>query len=638
MNGRINTESSAGTRKKKSPAQVALTLAALGVVFGDIGTSPLYALRECFSGGHGLPVTPENSIGAVSLIIWFLIVIVSIKYVVFVMRADNKGEGGILSLMALVHRIGPEKVRNLALLPVLGILGAALLFSDGVITPAISVLSAIEGVSVAAPVLSHLVIPISLAVLTVLFLIQFFGTSKIGALFGPVVLLWFIAIGLLGCIAIFGSPKILHSFNPLHAIFLVKTLGLKSLLLLGAAFLAVTGAEVLYADMGHFGKFPIKAAWFYIVFPALMLNYLGQGAMLLQSGKLPGNLFYSLSPSWFLVPLIIIATLATVIASQAVISGAFSLARQSVQLGFWPRIKVVHTSESNIGQVYLPFINLALYVVTFLLIVGFKESGNLASAYGIAVSATMLITSLLIICIARSLWKVPLYVLVPVATLFVLFDASLFAANLTKFLSGGWIVVAIAASVTVLMTTWVAGRKLLQNSILSESVRLEDFVTDISSRDDVIRTPKTAVFLSGNAVCVPRSLLHNFKHNGTIHSVNLIVCVQTAEVPLVGTDDKYSVADFGNGIYKVVLRYGYMESPDIPRDITTVPLPLPVLKDPSQFSYFLGKETLVMTRKGAMALWRKQIFMFLARNSLPASAFFKLPPNRVVELGVQVEF
>jgi KUP system potassium uptake protein len=621
----------------KTPAQAALTLAALGVVFGDIGTSPLYALRECFAGIHGLPVTEQNALGAVSLILWFLIVIVSIKYVLFVMRADNKGEGGILSLMALVHRIGPGKIRNVSLLPLLGILGAALLFSDGVITPAISVLSAIEGVSVAAPALGHLIIPISLAVLTCLFLIQFHGTTRIGALFGPIVLMWFIAIGILGICAIAACPKILYAVNPLYAVCLIKILGLKSLLLLGAAFLAVTGTEVLYADMGHFGKSPIRLAWFSIVFPALVLNYLGQGAKLLQYGTLPDNLFYSLSPHWFLVPLIIIATFATVIASQAVISGAFSLARQAVQLGFWPRINVVHTSASNIGQVYLPFINISLYIVTFLLILGFKESGNLASAYGIAVSATMLITSLLIILIAKSLWNLSNLVILPIGSAILILDASLFIANMSKFASGGWIVVVMAASVAILMTTWISGRRLLQKSILSESILLEDFVKNISSAH-VIRSPKTAVFLSGNAVCVPRALLHNFKHTGTIHAANLIVCVQTDEIPHVKPEEKFSVHDFGQGIYKVILRYGYMESPNIPKDIAEIPLPILELKDPMQFSYYLGKESLVLTKKGKMSFWRKQLFLLMTKNARSASAFFNLPPNRVVELGVQVEF
>jgi KUP system potassium uptake protein len=614
-----------------------IPLAALGVVFGDIGTSPLYALRECFAGVHGLPVTPATVLGSVSLVIWFLIIIVALKYVIFVLQADNKGEGGILSLMALVRRMGPEKVRQWAILPLLGILGAALLFSDGVITPAISVLSAIEGVSEAAPVLSHLVIPISLAVLTILFFIQSHGTTKIGALFGPILLLWFVAIGLLGLGSLVACPKILYAFNPMYAVDLFKMLGFKSLLLLGAAFLAVTGAEVLYADMGHFGKSSIRLAWFAVVLPALALNYLGQGAKLLSLGYLPTNLFYSLAPTRFLVPLIIISTLATVIASQAVISGAFSLFRQSVQLGFWPRIKVTHTSESNIGQVYLPFVNIALYVVTFLLILGFKKSGNLASAYGVAVSATMLITSLLIVVIARSLWKAPLFLVLPVGALVLALDAVLFCANLSKFASGGWIVVVMASIITLLMTTWIAGRKLLHQSVIAAAVRLEDFAREMSSAS-VIRTPKVAVFLSSNAACVPRSLLHNFKHNGTLHATNLITCVQTEEVPYVKPEDRCALTECGQGLYAVTLRYGYMESPDVPEAIAQISSPLLPRKDPLQFSYYLGKESLVLKQSKDMASWRKELFLLMSRNALDASAFFNLPPNRVVELGAQVEF
>jgi KUP system potassium uptake protein len=624
------------SRKKTGGA--ALTLAAIGVVFGDIGTSPLYAFRECFSGQHGLPVTAPNVLGTASLIIWFLIIIVAVKYVVFVMRADNRGEGGILSLVALFHRIGPEKIRTMVLLPLFGIAGAALLFSDGVLTPAVSVLSAIEGVTVAAPVLHYLIVPLSLVVLTGLFLVQFRGTAKIGALFSPIVLVWFIAIALLGINAIAGSPGVLRAFNPWYALLLLKLLGVKSFVLLGAAFLAVTGAEVLYADMGHFGKSPIRKAWFVIVFPSLTLNYLGQAAKLLQAGRVPDNLFYSLSPDWFLIPLIIIATLATVIASQAVISGAFSLARQAVQLGFWPRIRVVHTSASNIGQVYLPFVNMMLYVVTFLLIAGFRESGNLASAYGIAVSATMLITSVLIILLARTLWNVTWFVIVPVGIIFLAIDCSLFIANLSKFAAGGWIVVVMAAAVGLLMSTWVAGRKLLRGSLLSDSVPFETFVGSLSSETGLLRPPKTAVFLSGNAQSVPRSLLHNFRHTGTLHATNVIVCVQTEEVPHVAHHEKVTTTDFGQGMFRVVLRYGYMESPDIPAEMARMPALVPALGNPRAISYYLGKESLIATKSKTMPFWRKQLFLAMARNALSASAFYNLPPNSVVELGVQIEF
>jgi KUP system potassium uptake protein len=617
-----------------TPLKASLALAALGVVFGDIGTSPLYALRECFTEVNGLGVTRNNVLGSVSLIIWFLIVIVSIKYVLFVMRADNKGEGGIMALMALVHRIGSKKI-NLSVLTFIGILGAALLFGNGVITPAVSVLSAIEGVTVAAPLLSHLVIPIALMVLTGLFLIQHHGTAKIGMVFGPVMLLWFTAIGLLGIRSLFSCPEILNAFNPLYAVGIVKTLGIKSLMLISAAFLALTGAEVLYADMGHFGKSPIRTAWFCLVFPALVLNYLGQGAQLLIQGKLPGNLFYSLTPPSLLIPMIVLATLATIIASQAVISGAFSLFRQSVQLGFWPRIQILHTSKSNIGQVYIPFVNFLLCVVTFLLIAGFKKSGNMASAYGITVAATMLITTLMIILIARSLWKVPLLLLIPVSAVFLFIDIALFIANLSKFAAGGWIIVAISVSLIMLMTTWIAGRKILQKNVRAELILLEDFVKLIKS-EDIVRTTRTAVFLSGNATYTPRALLHNFKHNGVMHSVNLVVSVLTEEIPYVNMADRCTVRDMGYNIYAITFRYGFMESPDIPAAIATLQLPVKI--DLAQCSYFLGKESLLLKKKGSMSFWRKQLFIIMSKNSLGASTYFNLPPNSVVELGVQVEF
>lgn len=624
------------SNKKFSETKAALTLAALGVVFGDIGTSPLYALRECFAGTNSIPISEPNVLGAVSLIFWFLVLIVCAKYVVFVMRADNKGEGGILALMALVHRIGPEKIRNLAIIPFLGILGAALLFSDGVITPAISVLSAIEGLNVATPLFAPFVIPLSLVVLALLFVFQSRGTSKIGAMFGPVVCIWFITIGITGILSIIRFPAVLQAVNPLFAVQLLSTTGWKGFSLLGTAFLAVTGAEVLYADMGHFGKSPIRNAWFIIVFPALMLNYMGQGAMLLQTGGNPENLFYQLSPGWFLYPLVVISTSATVIASQAVISGAFSLARQAVQLGFWPRTRVVHTSKSNIGQVYLPFINLALFVVTLLLIVGFKRSGNLASAYGIAVSATMLITTILLLLIARILWRVPRFVILPIGLFFCILDVSLFAANLSKFLSGGWIVVFFAAAIWILMTTWVAGRRILQKQVLAESIPVEQFVREVAAQN-LPRIQKTGVFLSGNTICVPRTLLHNYKHNGILHAQTIIVSVQTEETPCVPPDERFSATDFGQGMYKIVLRYGFMESPDVPAALIAAAIP-DIPRDVNQLSFFLGKESLVPAGSKTMPLWRKQIFLYLTRNALSASAFFGLPSNRVVELGVQIRF
>jgi len=621
---------------QKKTGNSVLVFTALGIVFGDIGTSPLYALRECFVAGRGIPLTPEHILGSVSLIFWFLVIIVSVKYVVFVMRADNKGEGGILALMALVNRIGPTRVKNLPLISLLGIIGAALLFSDGAITPAISVLSAIEGLNVATPFFSPFVIPLSIAILVGLFVLQSHGSSKIGTLFGPVMVVWFLIIGFLGAWTIARCPAILHALNPVHAIALLSSVGFKSFGLLGAAFLAVTGAEMLYADMGHFGRVPIREAWFFIVFPALILNYLGQGASLLLKGN-PDNLFYQLTPSWFLYPMVMISTLASVIASQAVISGAFSLARQSVQLGFWPRIKIIHTSINLIGQVYIPIVNTALFIVVMLLILGFKESGNLGTAYGIAVSATMFITTAMVLLLARRLWRAPLLVTIPVGLFFLLFDLTLFAANLSKVFSGGWIVIFIAIAVCILMTTWIKGRKILQKQATAAAISLETFAKELETQPNVTRTPLTGVFLSGNTDMVPRALLHNYKHNGILHAQTLIVTVETGEMPHVPPSDRVSLVQIGQGIYKITFRYGFMESPDIPTLLADVHIP-GSSDDVRQFSYFLGKESLVSVRSGNMAAWRKQIFMFLSKNSLDASSFFNLPPNRVVELGAQMEF
>ncbi|MBN1982551.1 MAG: potassium transporter Kup [Chitinivibrionales bacterium] len=615
--------------------KTALTLAALGVVFGDIGTSPLYSLRECFSGIHAIALSQENVLGAVSLIFWFLVIIVSVKYITFVMRSDNKGEGGILALMALVHQFGPQRVRNLTIISLLGILGAALLFSDGIITPAISVLSAVEGLQVATTRLKPLIVPISLIILALLFIFQSRGTGKIGSFFGPILLLWFVTIGILGFFSLVRCPKILYAVNPLHAIGLLMTLGWRSFFLLSTTFLSVTGAEILYADMGHFGRFPIRNAWFFIVFPSLILCYFGQGACLLQLHTVPVNAFFQMAPTWFVYPLVIIATTATVIASQAVISGAFSLARQAVQFGYWPRLRVVHTSTSHIGQVYIPFINYALFSAILVLIMTFKGSGNLASVYGIANSVTMFITTILVLLLARSLWRVPRTLVIIVGALFLFIDLALVVANCFKLFAGGWIVVLMAAAVCIFMTTWISGRRILQQRVHDDSLPLNQFITDISDHETV-RIEKTAVFLSSNAQYVPRALLHNFKHNGVIARQTLIVSVENEETPFVSSLDRCTATRCGQGIYTVVIKYGFMESPDIPAVLSRMKIPGLVLNT-SQLSYFLGKETLVISQKPSMHLWRKQLFHFMTRNSLGASTFFQLPPNQVIELGVQIE-
>jgi len=614
-----------------------LSLAALGVVYGDLGTSPLYALRECFAGQHGITATPGNVIGATSLIIWFLMILVSLKYVVFVMHADNKGEGGVLALMALVHRLGPARFRSLAVISMLGIIGASLLFSDGVITPSISVLSAVEGLSVITPAFEPFIIPISLVILAGLFALQSRGTAKIGALFGPILLVWFVMIAVLGTAAIVEYPAILKSLNPVYAVKMLSTLGWKSFALLATAFLAITGVEVLYADMGHFGKSPIRAVWFTLVFPALILNYMGQGAHLLQSPDLTANLFYQLAPSWFLVPAIVIATIATIIASQAVITGMFSVAKQAVQLGFWPRIKIKYTSLEHAGQVYVPFVNIVLFVSTVLLVLYFRHSGNFASAYGIAVSTTMLITTALIFLIARSLWpKIPAFLLMSLFTAFLLLHILLFAANMTKLLSGGWIVVLISIVMVVLMTSWLKGRALLGRKIESESLPFNTFVADILAQQPP-RVRGTAIFLAGSAQSTPRALLHNYKHNQALHERIIVLTVHNEEIPIVAAENRFSLTELGSGIYRVYCTFGFMETPDLPSVLRTITIDGRTI-DPMQVSYFLGKELLVISNTVAMRSWRKRIFAFLSRNATGASSFFKLPPNRVVEFGSQIEF
>jgi len=617
-------------------------LAALGVVFGDIGTSPLYALRECFVGSHKLDLSSANVLGSVSLLFWLLVLIVCVKYVVLVLRADNRGEGGIIALQALVVRLGPQRLRNGVILATIGAFGAALLFSDGVITPAISVLSAVEGVMVTAPDLHVLIIPLTLLVLTALFMIQSKGTTHLGLLFGPVMLVWFGVCAVLGLGAILRHPAILQALNPAHAVYMLTSNGWLGFALMGTVFLALTGAEVLYADIGHFGKQPIRRTWFALVFPALFLNYMGQGAYLLQyiaqghAKTAPENLFYLLAPTWFVPLLVALATAATVIASQAVISGTFSLARQAVQLGFWPRLRIVHTSASTIGQVYVPFINFALFVFTVGAILYFKDSTSMAAAYGITVSATMLITTGLMLLIAPALWPaIPRPVLFFAGACFMLLDLALFSANLAKLMSGGLIVVVLAAFIVLLMSTWVSGRAFLRKTVESQSFPLVDFVQDVGQVQPV-RVPGTAVFLTGSTVAVPRALLHNYRHNKILHVRTLIVAVLTEEIPTVPEKERAEVTPLGQGITRVTLRFGFMESPAVPETLARLDLPEGPF-DPTRASYFLGKESLVLSRHSRRSYWRRRLFTLLARNAQSAAAFFSLPPNRVVELGVQVE-
>ena len=615
----------------------ALTLAAIGVVFGDIGTSPLYALRECFAPEHGLPVNEANIIGVASLLIWVITLIVGIKYLVIVLRADNKGDGGILALVSLVGRNLPStSKRRAGTIAVLGIIGAALLYSDGMITPSISVLSAVEGLKSVAPSLDPFVVPLALVILIILYSVQAHGTEKVGGLFGPVISVWFATIGILGVIAIVGKPAILAAINPLNAITFVLREGPIAFRVLGSVFLGVTGAEVLYADLGHFGRSPIRRAWFGLVYPALMLNYLGQGSILLGDTSTVGNLFFRLVPQWGLIPLIVIATAASIIASQAVISGAFSLARQSVQLGYWPRIQVRHTSDETVGQVYVPFIKWFLLFGTVALVLGFRASGNLANAYGIAVSADMVITSSLMIYVSLRIWKKGSWYLLPLLLLFLAIEGSFLFSNLGKIASGGWIVVALAVSIFFLMKTWVDGRKLFSQKMQKFRISPALFAESINLNPP-LRVAGTAVFLSADPNGVPKALLHNIRHNRVLHSRTILLSVLTPDTPRVDEEERYAVEELEAGIWKVVLNFGFSETPDVQRCLRAIDIP-GFSPDAMDTTYFVGRESIVRgKRSGAIAPLRTRVFQMMFMNAQNATDFFRLPADRIIELGARTE-
>ena len=608
-----------------------LALGALGIVYGDIGTSPLYAFRECFAGTHGLPANPANILGILSLIFWALLLIISVKYLMFLMRADNKGEGGILALMALIlHE--KQHGRWTAVLSVLGIIGAALLLGDGIITPSISVLSAVEGLNVATKIFQPYIVYISLVTLAGLFIFQHKGTSRIGVVFGPVLLVWFIVIGVLGFMAIINNPQVISALNPVYALKIFTDNRFQGFAVLGTVFLAITGGEVLYADMGHFGKSPIRTGWFTIVLPALLLNYFGQGAFLLDHPGLSENLFYRLAPPFLLYPLVVLATIATVIASQAVISGAFSLARQAIQLGFFPRLSIIHTSSMTIGQVYLPAINLALFIGTAILIIGFKNSGNLAGAYGVAVSGTMLITTVLAAFIAKKLWSVQVR---PLIGLFILADIMFFSSCLLKIGAGGWIPVLVGGLVYFLMTIWKRNREILKGKMNSQSFSVALFLKDLELSQP-LRVAGTAVFLSGNPVGIPKTLLHNFKHNKVLHTSTVLLSVTTEDVPFVSEDQRGVITELGHGLYRIIVKSGFSENPDLPEILANIKHEK-ISFDPMQTTFFLGRETLLVKDTGFLEKLPKRIFAFLSRNSYDASRFFGLSPGRVIEIGLQIE-
>jgi KUP system potassium uptake protein len=613
----------------------ALTLAALGVVFGDIGTSPLYTVKECFSEFTGILPTHDNVLGILSLITWALIIIVTLKYVVVVMRADNRGEGGVLALMALVSRQEAISERRRRLYLMIGLAGAALFYGDCLLTPAISVLSAVEGLKVATPALQPLVVPIALAVLVALFTVQKFGTGGVGRWFGPITLLWFIVLLGLGLRQIVEAPQVLSAFSPHHAVRFCLRHGFVAFLALGAVTLAVTGAEALYADMGQLGREPIRRAWLYLVLPSLLANYYGQGALLLSDDSALENPFFRLAPEWALYPMVALATMATVIASQATISGAFSMAQQAALLGLSPRVRVLHTSASEFGQIYLPAVNWLLLVGVVALVMSFKSSTNLAAAYGIAVTGTMLVTTLLVFVLAVRGWKWSLALAVPVFVGFLLVDATLFSANMLKFFDGGWVPLAIAAVIFVAMWTWLQGRLAVAAREKEESLPIESLLDSIGP-GRVHRPQGTAVYLTAFSGNAPNCLLHNLKHNEVLHEHVVLLTIEVPDEPFLAPDHRATIIHLGKGVHRVVLRYGFMEQPDVPRDLARL-ADKGVPTDPMRTSYFIGRNTFVGAARPLLPRWQQKLFLSLSRLAASAGDFFGLPANRVVELGSRIE-
>ncbi len=616
--------------------QVSLVVAALGVVFGDIGTSPLYAIREAF-GHSGVPVNVLNVLGVLSLMIWSLILVVSLKYLVFVLKASNKGEGGVLALTALISSLKSTKKFNKAPLVLLGLFGAALLFGDGVITPAVTILGAIEGLNVATTFFEPYVVPIAILILMVVFWFQYHGTATIGAIFGPVIFIWFLSLGVLGVSGIVLAPQVLESINPYYALDFILHHGRESFLVLGAVFLAVTGAEALYADMGHFGAGPIRRAWYFIAFPGLLLNYLGQGALLLVQPQAAANPFFHLVPAWGVYPMVLLATLAAVIASQALITGVFSLTQQAIHLGYLPRLKIVHTSQSTMGQIYIPSVNWLLFGLTVWVVFSFKTSSNLAAAYGIAVSLTMLITTVLACTVAWKLWNWHPVFLGVGFVLMVIVDLIFLSANLLKIHHGGWFPLALGAIVFTVMTTWKRGRTILSDFIKSKTMPLDKFIEFVHAAPPA-RVPGTAVFMTADPTGLPIALVHNVKHNKNMHERNVFLTIVMEEVPHLRKTERLEIIDLGNEFYRVLARFGFMEQPDI-NDIIVILRRMKMPLEVEDTTFFVGRETIIAAdnNKG-MAVWRERLFGWMLKNSDSAIIFYNVPRGQVIELGMQVEF
>ena len=614
----------------------ALVVGAIGVVFGDIGTSPLYTLKEAFSPHFGLVGNHDTVLGILSLVFWALMIVVTMKYVTIIMRADNEGEGGIMALMTLAQRTLARGGRSAYVVGILGIFGASLFFGDGVITPAISVLGAVEGLEVAAPGLHRFIVPITVVILVAVFVAQRFGTEKVGKVFGPITVLWFLALAAIGVHNIVEAPEVLKALNPWWGAKFFIEHGSHSVLILGVVVLAVTGGEALYADMGHFGAKPIRYAWYIMVLPCLMLNYLGQGAFVLEHPAAVKNPFYEAVPSWALYPMIVLATMAAVIASQAVITGAYSVARQAMQLGYIPRMQIKHTSHETIGQIYVPYINWVLAVAVISVVLMFRSSTALASAYGISVSATMLIDTLLLALVARALWPKWRRVVLPLCVLFFIVDVGFVIANGAKFFDGAWFPVILGLVVFTLLRTWRRGRELLHEEVRKEGIKIDSFLPGLMLAPPT-RVPGTAVFMTADQGVVPHALLHNLKHNKVLHERNVFLTVETLTVPHAPQNKRLKIDPIGDDFYRVLIRFGFMETPDVPLALMRSCDAGGIYFDPMDTTYFASRETIVAGRHRGMPVWRDKLFAFMHRNAAPATGFFRIPGNRLVELGAQVE-
>ncbi|KGM56601.1 potassium transporter Kup [Lysobacter arseniciresistens ZS79] len=613
-----------------------LVVGAIGVVFGDIGTSPLYTLKEAFSSHYDLVANHDTVLGILSLVFWALMLVVTLKYVTIIMRADNEGEGGIMALMALAQRTLPKGSRSAYGVGILGVFGAALFFGDGVITPAISVLSALEGLEVVAPELDRWVVPMTVLVLLALFATQRFGTEKVGKVFGPITGLWFVVLAVLGVANILHEPEVLYAINPWWAVNFFATHSWHGVFILGAVVLAVTGGEAIYTDMGHFGARPIRYAWYWFVLPALMLNYLGQGALVLEDPTAIRNPFYIGVPEWARMPMVVLATAATVIASQAVITGAFSVTRQAMQLGYIPRMSIKHTSRDTIGQIYIPGVNWAMAVVVILLVVSFGSSSNLATAYGISVSGTMLIDTLLLALVARALWPNWRWWVLPLCLVFLVGDIAFVIANGAKILQGGWFPLAVGIVLFTLLRTWRRGRELLREEMQKGGIQLDSFLPGLMLAPPV-RVPGTAVFLASDPNLVPHALMHNLKHNKVLHERNVFLTVETLAVPYAPKEKRLQIAGIGDDFYRVLVRFGFMETPDVPLALMRSCDAGGIHFDPMDTTYFASRETVVAIARRGMPVWRDRLFALMHRNAAPATGFFRIPGNRLVELGAQVE-